>query len=109
MAKIYQGKNPNSYYNPYDFLQLGRRSPHRRFNHDFFQSALVGFNLYGMNGVMMAWFHTYLDYMSDIMRKNYGTKNRNAIEFWYNYYYNNDEQRKRRPKMQNTLYTFDRY
>lgn len=89
LAGMYQiGKGP-LYFNPFDFLGLGKRSPHRRWNHDFFMAMMIGFKIGGWMGMQIALAHIYQDWMSDGMKKRMGTRNRDAWESIFNYYHVN--------------------
>jgi hypothetical protein len=84
-----KGSGP-MYYNPYDLLNLGRRSPHRRWNHDFRMLMMIGYQLHGFNGVKVAISHAVADHISDKMRQSVGRKNRDLFELLYDRYYGQD-------------------
>ena len=74
------------YNNPYDVLELGKKSYHRRTNHDFLSAGLAGYMASGsVDGIRAAMIHTMLDKMSDTVRDRFGAKYRNLWEAWADY------------------------
>lgn len=73
--------------NPFDYFNLGRRSAHRNWNHDYFMAIMLGFQAGGFQGAKVALAHLMQDFQADAMKKRLGTKNRDAWEAIFNYYF----------------------
>ena len=73
------------YYNPYDPLELGKRSSHRRVNHDLISSAYTGYRIAGPDGMRAGVLHYLIDGMSDDVKKRYGARYRDLWQAAYAY------------------------
>jgi hypothetical protein len=73
--------------NPFDAFGLGKRSAHRNWNHDFFMAMMLGFQQGGAQGARIALAHLIQDFQADMMKKRHGTRNRDAWEAQFNYYF----------------------
>ena len=73
--------------NPFDMFGLGKRSAHRNWNHDYFMAVMLGYQQGGIQGAKVALAHLIQDFQADAMKKRHGTRNRDAWEAVFNYYF----------------------
>jgi hypothetical protein len=75
-----------TYYNPYDVFNLGKKSPHRRVNHDPISSAVMGFMSHGSRGSSLGNLHVMLDVVSEDWKRNFGVSERDFMEAHMNHF-----------------------
>lgn len=75
-----------TYYNPFDIFNLGKKSPHRRVNHDAISSTAMGLMSHGPKGAAMANLHVALDVISEDWKSKHGVSDRDYMEAHINHF-----------------------